>query len=252
MNLFFNVKIEFDKKIVDSIIEDTIIQKEKGYVCVIESNNLTVANKDKSFLETVNGSLVNICDGSVLARMLGLIHGHKFRPYLGDDLLNKYVGLRKYRHFFLGNTKEVLEGLKRNFSRIDPLISDMHFEALPFCKVEEFDYTGIAELIKNDNPDIIWVSLGAPKQELFMRNLLQYINRGVMAGVGAAFNFNAGVGPVKRAPKIMRRLAMEWIYRAYQEPKKNIPRYIGFLRILPRLLFEEIKKKTQGKKNERL
>ena len=125
----------------------------------------------------------------------------------------------------------------------------MSFSELPFRKVEDFDYKSIAENINNDNPDIIWVSLGAPKQEFFMANLLPYLNRGVMFGVGAVFNFNAGTGHVKRAPLWMRRLKLEWLYRAFEEPQKNIPRYWNFIKILPSLIISEKKKVKNDKKN---
>jgi len=73
---YFNIYLEFDKIKVDSLIQTTISQKGKGYVCSIESNNLTVANKNPEFLKVVNAALVNICDGSVLAKILGLLNRH--------------------------------------------------------------------------------------------------------------------------------------------------------------------------------
>lgn len=244
---FFNVKIEFDRHVVDSIIHTTIENEGKGYLCAIESNNLTTANKDEHFLKIVNGSLVNICDGSVLAKILGLIYKQGYKSYRGDDLLNKYVSSSEYSHFFLGNTVEVLNGLKKNLGKINRSIMEMPFESLPFKKVEEFDYKGIAEMINKVRPDFIWVSLGAPKQEIFMSLLLPYIDYGIMCGVGAAFNFNAGVGPVRRAPRFMRNFYLEWLYRAYEEPKKNIPRYIRFIGILPKLVIDEVKKSGKNK-----
>jgi N-acetylglucosaminyldiphosphoundecaprenol N-acetyl-beta-D-mannosaminyltransferase len=115
----------------------------------------------------------------------------------------------------------------------------MRFRPLPFKDVEHFDYQSIADDINEYKPEIIWVSLGAPKQEIFMHNLLPYLEQGVMFGFGATFNFNAGTGPVKRAPEWMRRCKLEWLYRALEEPKKNIPRYYRFLRKLPKLIWSE-------------
>ena len=133
----------------------------------------------------------------------------------------------------------VLAGLRKNLSKIDPRIADMRFETLPFKKVDEFDYEGIAQMINEDNPDIIWVSLGAPKQEMFMARLKPYLKRGIMFGYGAIFNFNAGVGKVKRAPRWMLALRLEWLHRALEQPKKNIPRYWNFIKSLPRLIRNE-------------
>lgn len=241
MKKYFNVNLEFDKIEVDRIIENAIKEGEKGYVCSVESNNLTVANRNPEFLSVLNGALVNICDGSMLAKILGKQHKESFQSYIGADLFLKYVKMCKYKQFFLGNTPEVLNGLKDNLSTIDPLIRNMSFEELPFRKVNDFDYKSIATMINKVNPDIIWVSLGAPKQEFFMARLLPYLDRGVMFGFGAIFNFNAGIGNVKRAPNWMIKNKLEWLYRAFEEPKKNIPRYSNFLKLLPKLIFQERK-----------
>jgi N-acetylglucosaminyldiphosphoundecaprenol N-acetyl-beta-D-mannosaminyltransferase len=236
---YFNVKLEFDKEKFDRTIFNAIENGITGYSCSVESNNLTVANKNPAFLEVLNGALVNNCDGSVLAKILAWIHKEPLDSYIGADIFMKYVRMCRFRQFFLGNTEEVLTGLRNNLSKIDPKIADMHFETLPFRNVEDFDYVGIAQMINDDNPDIIWVSLGAPKQEMFMARLKPFLRRGVMFGYGAIFNFNAGVGDVKRAPKWMLALRLEWLHRALEQPKKNIPRYWNFIKILPKLIINE-------------
>jgi len=239
MKLYFNVALEFDAAKVDALIQSTIASKGKGYVCSIESNNLAIANSSPAFRRIVNAALVNICDGSNLAWLLGKIHRQGFRPYIGADLFVRYVARCQYRQYFLGNTPEVLAGLRANLSRTDPAVKGMCFETLPFLPVEAFDYPAIAEKINHDRPDIVWVSLGAPKQETFMSLLLPYLESGVLFGFGAIFNFNAGAGFVRRAPEWMRRLRLEWLYRACEEPAKNVPRYANFLRLLPRLIYRE-------------
>jgi N-acetylglucosaminyldiphosphoundecaprenol N-acetyl-beta-D-mannosaminyltransferase len=151
------------------------------------------------------------------------------------DVIHCHTRLR----FSLMNFEKVN---KDNLSKIDPEIKNMRFETLPFRKVDEFDYQGIAQMINEDKPDIIWVSLGAPKQEMFMNRLQPYLHRGVMFGFGAIFNFNAGVGNVKRAPDWMLKLKLEWLHRAFEDPKKNVPRYWNFIKTLPRLIKEEMKR----------
>jgi len=244
---YFNVKLEFNKAKLDKTVDEAIQAGKVGYVCSVESNNLTVANKNPEFLKVLNGALVNNCDGSILAKILSFIHKIKLESYVGADIFINYVHKCKYKQFFLGNTPQVLEGLRTNLSKIDPKVKEMKFETLPFQSVDEFDYKGIAQMINNDNPDIIWVSLGAPKQEIFMSKLQPYLKRGVMFGFGAIFNFNAGVGKVRRAPKWMIALNLEWLYRAFEEPKKNIPRYTNFIKILPHLIINEIKNKHKIK-----
>lgn len=241
-NKYFNVSIEFDKNVVDDTIVNAIENNIVGYVCSIERNNLTVANKDSSFLDVLNCALINNCDGSVVASIIGKIYHKPFESYIGGDLFLKFIKLRKYRHYFLGNTPEILNGLKNNLVDIDPKIEEMSFETLPFLSVNEFDYNQIAQNINNDAPDCIWISLGAPKQEQFMAKLQPYLNHGVMFGIGAAFNFNSGVGEVHRAPLWMRKHKLEWLHRIIVEPKKNLPRSWAFIKILPSLIIKEQRK----------
>jgi N-acetylglucosaminyldiphosphoundecaprenol N-acetyl-beta-D-mannosaminyltransferase len=241
MQKYFGVQLEFDKSKVDTIIQTTIAEGGKGYVCSVESNNIATGNRNPSFLNVLNNALVNICDGSMVAMILATIHGKSLKPYVGASLFTDYVHMCRYKQFFLGNTREVLEGLRNNLSKVDPAIASMPFQELPFRKVEDFDYQGIADMINKEQPDIIWVSLGAPKQEEFMYRLLPYLHRGVMFGFGAIFNFNASTGPVKRAPRIMLKLKSEWLYRAFEQPKKNVPRYWNFVRQLPKLVAVERK-----------
>ena len=118
----------------------------------------------------------------------------------------------------------------------------MVFQELPFLTVEEFDYKSIAKKIEEDGADIIWVALGAPKQERFMANLKPFLSHGVMIAVGAAFNFYSGLN-VKRAPEWMVKNHLEFCYRIYSEPKKQLKRCWGIITSLPRLLLSEYKVK---------
>lgn len=238
---FFNVKIEFNSEVFDEMVFRSIENNIPGYCCSIEANNITIANKDKDHLNVLNNSLVNNCDGSVLAKIFAYIYHENYDSYISADIFIKYIRLKKYRHYFLGNTNNVLDGLKNYLSTIDSRISDMHFESLPFLPVEDFDYKSIAYKINQDNPDLIWVSLGAPKQEKFMSLLNPHLNRGVMLGCGANFNFFSGINSIKRAPSWMLKARLEWLYRAIQDPKKNVPRYLNFIINAPKLIFKEFK-----------
>lgn len=248
---YFNVRLEFDKNKFDRIIDEAIKTSKVGYVCSVESNNLTIANTNTDFLKVLNGAIVNNCDGSVLALILSKLHHKKLKPYIGADIFIKYIKKCKYNQFFIGNTPDVLSSLKANLSLIDPKINSMRFESLPFRDIDKFDYENIAKMINEEMPDIIWVSLGAPKQEYFMNKLQPYLKRGIMFGFGAIFNFNANVGGVKRAPKWMLNLRLEWLHRALEQPKKNIPRYWNFIKILSKLILDEYRNiQNQSKTND--
>ena len=241
MKKYFNVKLEFDKQVVDQIIDDTINNGGKGYVCSVERTVMSMANIDSFYNQVVNSALVNICDGNFVAQTISLAHGKKYCVYIGADLFLNYIKKIKYKQYFLGNTPEILEGLKKNLSKLDPGISEMPFVSLPFKPVKDFDYLSIAKDINSNSPDIIWVSLGAPKQEEFMYYLEPYINKGVMFGFGAIFNFYSGLHGQKRAPKIFLKFQLEWLYRLFQDPSKNLKKNWMYLKMVPHLISEEKK-----------
>jgi N-acetylglucosaminyldiphosphoundecaprenol N-acetyl-beta-D-mannosaminyltransferase len=242
---YFNINFEFNQRKVDEIIFSHIENKKAGYICSLDGNNWTVANTNPDHLKVVNGSIVNNCDSSWIPFFINRIYGTNYSNYCGTDLFINYVRMKKFRQFFLGSTEEVLQKLKENLSKVDPKITEMRFETLPYSKVEEFDFEKIGEMINKDTPDIIWVSLGAPKQEKFMNLLLPYLNQGVMFGFGAIFNVYAEMIGLKRAPSIMVKLKLEWFYRLIQEPRKQIYRVIRMIKLLPRLLIDELKHKKR-------
>lgn len=245
---YFGIRFEFDHAEVDRIIEDHIQQGKPGYVVSLDGNNLTNAYHNPAHKEILNNSIVNNVDSKWIPRIVNSIYHTHYDNYCGTDLFIDYVKKAKYRQFFLGSNEKVLNGLKNNLSQYDPAIKTMRFEELPFRKVEEFDYEGIAAMINEDNPDIIWVSLGCPKQEQFMSKLLPYLNQGVMFGYGAIFNFYSGLADApKRAPKWMATLGLEWIYRIFAEPKKQIRRSWSFLKVIPKLYKEEKRKARSSK-----
>jgi N-acetylglucosaminyldiphosphoundecaprenol N-acetyl-beta-D-mannosaminyltransferase len=244
MNSYFNINIEFDKNVIDNTIQDCIKASKKGYVCVVDGNVLATTYTDDSYKSIVNGGLVNTCDGSSIALIASKIHGEKFSTYTGPELFSKYIK-ENYRQYFLGNTEENLQLLRNRFLESGYNVDQFKMQSLPFKKVEDFDYKSISNEINAFSPDIIWVSLGAPKQEIFISKLYPFLNKGVAFAIGAAFNLFLGVDTNKRAPKFMRNMHLEWLFRVFQEPKRVGKRAFSYLIILPRLILQEIKHKNK-------
>ena len=245
MKQYFNINLEFNTKVVDCTIKKAILDKKKGYVCVIDGNVLATTHVDFKFREIINNGLVNLCDGSSIALLAGKIHKQKFNTYTGPDIFAKYVN-ENYKQYFLGNTKENLDRIKNRFTELGYDIARYKFESLPYKNVEDFDYITIAKNINSFSPDIIWVSLGAPKQEIFISNLYPFIDRGILFAIGAAFNIYLGDLENKRTSSVFRRIHLEWLFRIFKEPKKQIGRVIFFLKYLPAIVFEELKKKKES------
>lgn len=240
MQEYFEIKLEFDKNEIVKRINSAIESKNKGYVCVVDGNVLAIAHKQNEYKKIINGGLVNICDGSSIALLAGALHKSKFKTFTGPDIFSTYVK-KNYKQYFLGNTEENLHSLKNKFGALGYRTENYKFQSLPFRNVEDFDYSVIANEIKIFSPDIIWVSLGAPKQEIFISKLYPYLNKGVLFAIGAAFNLYLNDLNNKRAPKIVRKFNFEWLFRVLQEPNRVGKRALSYFILLPKLIFKEIK-----------
>ena len=248
MQKYFNIFIEFNQKLFDNTIKYSIQNKTKGYICVVDGNVLAHATINTTYRDIINGAIVNSCDGSSIALIAGKIHKQHYRTYTGPEILANYVK-QNHKQYFLGNTEDNLRRLKDRFSDLGYENKKFKFESLPFRDVEDFDYKTIAKNINEFCPDIIWVSLGAPKQEIFISKLYPYINMGVLFAIGAAFNLFLGDKVNKRAPKLMRRLHLEWLFRVFQEPRRVGKRAFNYFTLLPGLIVSEIKQSKSNKHN---
>lgn len=237
MNIF-NIHIEFDSKVFCKTVEGFIAKRQKAYVCVVDGNVITMAQKDLRYREIVNGANINTCDGSSISMMANSLYGTHYSAFNGPELFEYYIE-RPYRHVLVGNTQKKVEQIKAKVTE-KGLTVDLQHVDVPFVAVEEFDYPTIAKQINALNPDIVWVSLGAPKQEKFIHNIFPYIQQGVLFGIGAAFNFYTG--DLNNNKNEIGGLRFIWLERLLKEPKKQMKRLGGFLRVLPKMYWEERKR----------
>ena len=247
MEKYFNIRYEFDRNEVGKAIAVAVAEGTPGYICVADGVILNTVNRDPDYCRVVEGAMFSICDSSYVPIYLRWIYGIHREQYCGSQIFMDIVGSCRYRMFFMGTSQEILDGLKANLQKFNQEIAGMTFYELPFCSVDAFDYPAIAEMVKKDGADIVWVALGAPKQEIFMSRLKPYLHRGVMIAVGAAFKFFSGTD-VSRAPQWMIRCHLEFVHRIFKEPRKQLSRCAGILGSLPRLLWQERRRKHQQKK----
>lgn len=235
MNKYFNVKFLFDHNKFEKLVESTLING-KGYCCFVDLNSLVNTYRDKNFRAILNRSLANSCDGSYIALSASKIHNENLKEYIGPDFFKKFI-YHKKKHLIIGNTEEVFIKIKNKVEIKNGVNDNLHYLPLPFKSVEEFDFEFISQYLNEISPDYIWVSLGAPKQEYFMYNLLPHINRGVMLGVGAALNYYSG--EINDIPQWTKRFRIIWVYRLFTEPKKQFKRLRSIFLIFPKMILEE-------------
>ena len=240
----FNIKIEFKQQVFRDTVEQYIREKKKAYVCVVDANVITIAQKNLKYREIVKNATINTCDGSSIAKMVNNIYHTNYHSYNGPELFEDYIE-RPYKHLLIGNTAAKVEQIKAKV-REKGINLDMQHVDVPFLPVDKFDYPAIAKQINNIKPDIIWVSLGAPKQEIFISRIFPYVKQGVLFGIGAAFNFYTG--DLHNSKKEIGGLRFIWLERIFKEPKKQLKRVGSYLLTVPKMYWEE-KKKAKASKN---
>lgn len=245
MNTYFNIRYEFDKRLVKNCIAQQVKEEVADYICVADGVVLNTANRNPEYLKVINGGMFSICDSSYVPLYLRWIYGTRYEQYCGSQIFMDIIRSRKYRMIFMGTSQDVLQGLRNNLLKENPDVADMQFVELPYKTVEEFDYENIAKEIMADGAVIIWIALGAPKQEIFMNRLKPFLNQGVMIAVGAAFKFYSGTGE-KRAPEWMLKAHLEFVYRIFRDPRKQLKRCAWIIITLPKLLYGEWKKRKQN------
>ena len=250
METYFNIRYEMDKEAVHQAIARQVQLQEPGYICVADGVILNIVNRDAEYRKVVDGSLFSICDSSYVPIYLKWIYGIRRQQYCGSQIFLDIVKQRKYRMFFMGTSPETLSALKQNLTQYDPKIAGMTFYDLPYRTVETFDYADIARRVEADGADIIWVALGAPKQEIFMNRLKPHLKHGVMIAVGAAFKFYSGRDE-KRAPGWMLRMHLEFLYRILSDPRKQVKRCAWIVYTLPGILYREWKRKREKNKQKK-
>ena len=198
------------------------------YVCLCNVHTTVVATEDEEYLRIQNGAALTLPDGAPIAKEQRKRGFRQAERTGGPDLMEAVFAAdlsrgRGLRHYFYGASEDTLEKLVISLKERYPGLTVAGMYSPPFRELTEAEDAADTDRIREAKPDIIWVGLGAPKQERWMaahRGCFE----GVMIGVGAAFDFHAGVK--KRAPVWMQRAGLEWLYRLMQEPGRLFGRYL--------------------------
>ncbi len=202
-------------------------QDSRQYICCTNTHLVTEAQSRPELRQALNQAGMVTPDGMPLVWLSRLLGHPEVQRVYGPDLLLAACAhgqSRGWRHYFYGGAPGVAELLAARLQARFPglLVAGMH--SPPFRALSPAEDQAEIEQIGTARPDILWVGLGAPKQELWMAEHLGKIGVPVMVGVGAAFDFHAGVK--KQAPPWMRRSGLEWLFRLLSEPKRLGPRYL--------------------------
>ena len=219
-----------------------------GYVCFANVHTVVTSNLDGATREALNGSFMTVTDGRPIFWLARCFSKGNCEQIPGPDFLPLMVregskdGLR---HFFLGGRAEVLEKLVGRLKALVPDIEIAGYESPPFRPLNKEETEEMLGRIRAGRADIVWIGLGAPKQEHWMHRHAESLKPAILMGVGAAFDFHAGV--IKRAPAIFSGLGLEWFYRLCQEPRRLWRRYLVTNSVFIYLVMKDILRRVQSR-----
>ena len=209
------------------LVEEHVRQLSGQYVCVGNGHTTVTAFEEDEYRKIQNSAIGILPDGEPLS-IVSRRRGHRqAQRVTGPDFMEQMFlkgqegdGLR---HFFYGGSQETLDALKKVLGEKYPALKIAGMYSPPYRALSKEEDRQAVEMINETEPDIVWVGLGAPKQERWMYEHQGSVH-GLMFGVGAGFDYHAG--KLKRAPMWMQKMSLEWLMRLLQDPRRLWKRYL--------------------------
>ncbi|SFU90158.1 WecB/TagA/CpsF family glycosyltransferase [Butyrivibrio sp. INlla21] len=195
------------------------------YICFSNVHTAVMARENADYKNVLNESAYTFADGAPIANLqrkegyIGAdrVAGPDFMEHMFRDTAEGQAS-----HYFYGASQKTLDALKEKLLEKYPGIDIRGMYSPPFRALSPEEDAEDVERINASGADIVWIGLGAPKQEKWMLTHKDKV-KGVMMGVGAGFDFHAGT--IKRAPVWIQKIGFEWLYRLFQDPKRLFSRY---------------------------
>jgi len=211
-------------------IDEAAATGHRGYVCVAAVHTVMACQEDPALRDAVAGADFTVPDGQPLVWALNVL-GHRLRDRVyGPELMDRACaraarsGLRFY--LYGGRNQGALAQLARNLRLRHPGLQIVGGHCPPFRALTTAEETAVAHEINRSCADVVWVGIGVPKQETWMARMRDRLDAPVLVGVGAAFDFHAGLVP--QAPDALQRMGLEWAFRLVQEPRRLWRRYLRY------------------------
>lgn len=202
----------------------------RGYVTAAAVNLVMSAQEQPRTLEAVLDATLAVPDGMPLVWALrALGHRHATRVY-GPDLMLRFCAHAAAKgvpmYLYGGRDEAALELLHTSLRERFPGLPIAGGFSPPFRALTPAEELQVIADIEASGAQVVWVGIGQPKQERWMHDMRPRLKAPLLVGVGAAFDFHAGL--VAQAPGWMQRNGLEWIYRLAREPRRLWRRYARY------------------------
>ena len=197
------------------------------YVCVTGVHGVMESHRDPALRDIHNRAGLVTPDGMPLVWISRLRGYRQVERVYGPDLMLACCEAsvtKRYRHFFYGGAEGVPERLAERLQERFPGLQVADRWSPPYRELTAAEERDMIDRINAANPDIVWVGLSTPKQERWMARYVGRLSAPVLIGVGAAFDFLAGLK--RQAPRWMQRASLEWLFRLATEPRRLWRRYL--------------------------
>ncbi|MCK9247448.1 MAG: WecB/TagA/CpsF family glycosyltransferase [Solirubrobacteraceae bacterium] len=213
-----------------SWIDAMVASRRQGYVCVAATHTVMVCQEDEELRDAVLGSSLTVPDGQPLVWAMNLLGHQQPNRVYGPTLMERHCehaaenGTRVY--LYGGRDRQALDRLARELRRRFPSLRIVGGWSPPYRPLSAAEDDAIVDEINRSGADVVWVGIGVPKQEKWMARMRSRLDAPVLVGVGAAFDFHAGLVP--QAPHRIQSLGLEWAFRLLQEPRRLWRRYARY------------------------
>ena len=208
-------------------VSQLLITSTKSRVAICNANTLVRSVRDVEVRNSINNFTIKTPDGFPVAKALSFLTKQKFSRVDGYKVFLQTIenGLNfGKRHYFFVNNKAVTELMIEKLTQKFPDIKIAGYLCPEFMNADDL-VQSYKDEIENINADIVWVSLGFPKQEIFIDKLCNEIDSPInYVGVGAVFEWVAETK--KKAPEWVANFGLEWVLRLVQDPKRLYKRYL--------------------------
>jgi N-acetylglucosaminyldiphosphoundecaprenol N-acetyl-beta-D-mannosaminyltransferase len=210
-------------------IDEMVSARRRGYVSAAAVHLVMVSQEDPETRDAVLRCSLAVPDGQPLVWAMRAL-GHDASRVYGPELMARYcersaqTGTRMY--LYGGRNQGALVQLALNLRQRYPGVKIVGGFSPPFRALTDEERERIIDDINACGADVVWVGIGQPKQERWMADFRDRLEAPVLVGVGAAFDFHAGLVP--QAPDWMQRMGLEWLFRLAHEPRRLWRRYLRY------------------------
>jgi N-acetylglucosaminyldiphosphoundecaprenol N-acetyl-beta-D-mannosaminyltransferase len=229
-------------------IDQIIVNGKKIYVVTPNLDHIVKLEEDQDFVRCYDNAGLVLADGNPLIWASKVLGTPLKALVTGSDLfpgLCQHAAIKGYRLFFLGGLEGVAEKAAQELRKKHSQINIVGTYSPPFgFDKNPTENAKIIQMINAVKPHLLFVGVGAPKQEKWMYKNIQDLDINVALGIGASFDFEAGT--IKRAPKAFRAAGMEWFWRFSNEPQRLFRRYfVDSSKFLP-IIYNQLKKSKRN------